>query len=187
MILRDLNQDRVAVQRIADAVSAHNECQRLLEEEQAKKEEEDLEQLRRTRREEEEQAHKSKGKEKLEASSLPSPGPIPFPKVSPDHMDTEEELKLKQEQEEEERQEEVATLNSLVDHYKKEALEANALHREYETNYLVANAKLLQQQEIIVTLTHQGVEQLQEKEVKNLKEGLRYIRQETKELNEKYQ
>ena len=42
-------------------------------------------------------------------------------------------------------------------------------------------------QEIIVTLTHQRVEQLQEKEVENLKEGMRYIRQENKELNEKYQ
>ena len=102
-------------------------------------------------------------------------------------METKEERKLKQEQEEEERQEEVATLNSLVDHYKKQALEASALCREYEAKYLAANAKLIQQQELIVKLTHQGVEQLQEKEVENLKEGMWYIREENKELNDKYQ
>ena len=80
----------------------------------------------------------------------------------------------------------MATLNSLVDHYKKEALEANALCQEYEVKYLEANAKLIQQHELIVTLTHEGVELLQEKEAKKLKEGMRYIRQENKDLNDKY-
>ena len=102
-------------------------------------------------------------------------------------MDTKAQLKLKQEQEEEERQEEVATLNSLVDHYRKQALEANALHQEYEAKHLEANVKLIQQQELIVTLTHEGVELLQDKEVENLKEGMHYIRLENKELNKKYQ
>ena len=37
-ILSDLNQDRATVQRIADIVSAHNERQKLQDEEQAKKE-----------------------------------------------------------------------------------------------------------------------------------------------------
>ena len=54
-ILKDLNQDRLTVQRIADVVSAHNERQRLQEEEQAKKEEEALKQMRIMGREEEEE------------------------------------------------------------------------------------------------------------------------------------
>ena len=54
----------------------------------------------------------------------------------------------------------MATLNSLVDHYKKEAQEASALRQEYEAKYLAANAKLIQQQELIVKLTHQGVDKL---------------------------
>ena len=41
IILKDLNQVKCAVQRIANAVSTHNERQRLQEEEQSKKEEED--------------------------------------------------------------------------------------------------------------------------------------------------
>ena len=102
-------------------------------------------------------------------------------------MDTVEELKLKQEQEEEDRQEEVATLNSLVDHYKKKALEAKTIHWEYEAKYLEASTKLTQQEELIVKLTHEGVEKLQDKEVEHLKEGMCHIRQENKELNEKYQ
>ena len=173
-LFRDLNQDRAAVQRIANAVSAQNKRQRLQEEEQAKKEEE-------------EQACKSKGKEKLEDLPLPSPRPIPFPELSPDHMDTEAELKLKQEQDEEDSQEEVATLNSLVDHYKKEALEADAIRREYEAKYLEASAKLTQPEELIAKIKYEGVALLPEKEVENLKEGMHHIRQENKELNEKYQ
>ena len=75
-----------------------------------------------------------------------------------------------------------------MDHYKKKALEANALHgQEYQTKYLEASTKLIQQQEMIVTLNHEGVEQLQDKEVEHLKEGMRYIRQVNKELNDKYQ
>ena len=42
-LLSDLNQDREVVKRIANAVTAHNKRKRLLEEEQAKKEEDALE------------------------------------------------------------------------------------------------------------------------------------------------
>ena len=51
-LLSDLNQDKEAVKRIAEAVTAHNECQRLQEEEIAKQEEEALAELKRKRREE---------------------------------------------------------------------------------------------------------------------------------------
>ena len=143
-LLSDLNQDRAAVQRIADVIMAHNKCQRLLEEEKAKKEEADLEELRRKRSEEEEEACKNKGKEKVEESPMPSPQPITFPELSLDHMDTTKELKLKQQQEEEDWQEEVATLKSMVDHYKREAQDVDAIRREYEAKYLEASAKLTQ-------------------------------------------
>ena len=75
----------------------------------------------------------------------------------------------------------------MLDHYKREAQEANANCREYEAKYLEASTKLAQQEVIIVKLTHEGVELLPEQESKNPKEGMRHIRQENKELNEKYQ
>ena len=143
-LLSDLNQDREDVKRIFEAVTAHNECQRLQEEETAKKEDDALVELKRKRREEEEEAHKSKGKEKMADSPIPSPKPLPFPELSPKHMDTEAKKKLKQEQEEEDRQEELATLNSLLDHYKREAQEANASRKEYEAKFLEASTKLAQ-------------------------------------------
>ena len=59
----------------------------------------------------------------------------------------------------------MAILNSLVDHYKKEALEVDAICMEYEAKYLEVSTKLTQQEELIVKLTHKGVELLPEKEV----------------------
>ena len=186
-LLSDLNQDKEVVKRIAEAVTAHNECQWLIEEEIAKKEADALEELKKKRREEEEEARKNKGKEKMEDSPIPSPEPLPFLELLPVRMDTKEEKKLKQEQEEEDCQEEIATLNSLVDHYKREDLEVDAIRREYKAKYLEASTKLTQQEELIVKLTHEGIEKLQDKEVEHLKEGMHHIRKEHKELNEKYQ
>ena len=102
-------------------------------------------------------------------------------------MDFEEEIRLKQQQEEEDQQEELATLNSLLDHYKKEAEEAKASRREYEVKWLDASNKISQQEKMIVKLTQEGVDLLPEQQVENLKEGMRHVRQENKELNDKYQ
>ena len=142
---------------------------------------------RRKRKEEEEEARKSKGKEKLADSPIPSHRPLPFPELSPEPIDFEAEIKLKQEQAEEERQEELATLNSLLDHYKQEAQGANASHREYEAKWLEVSTKLAQQEEIIVRLAQEGVDLLLGQQVENLKEDMRHMRQENKELNDKYQ
>ena len=158
--MSDLNQDREAVKRIVEAVTAHNIRQRLQEEEIAKQEEEALIELKKKRREEEEEAYKSKGKEKMANSPIPSPKPLSFPELSPKRMDFEAEIKLKQEQAEEERQEELATLNALLDHYKREAQEANARCREHKAKWLEVSKKLAQQEEIIVRLTQEGVDLL---------------------------
>ena len=91
-------------------------------------------------------------------------------------MDTKEEIKLKQQQEEEECQEEVDTLNSLVDHYKKEAEEAKASRRKYEVKWLEESSKISQQEEMIAKLTQEGVDLLPEQHIENLKEGMRHIR-----------
>ena len=92
-------------------------------------------------------------------ASLPSPPPSPSNYKKHRRSDSFALIQsIIKEREKEEHQEEVATLNSLVDHYKKEAQEASALCQEYEAKYLAANAKLIQQQELIVKLTHQGVE-----------------------------
>ena len=130
-LLSDLNQDQEPVQRIAEAVNIHNERLRQQEEEKAREEEAELADLRRKRREEEEESKKSKGKEKLDDSPIPSPRPLEFPKLPQDPRDYEEEFKAKQQQEEENRQEELATLNSLLDHYKKQT-------KEYEMRWLEA-------------------------------------------------
>ena len=63
-----------------------------MEEEEALREKEALEQLKLRPREEEEKAKKFKWKEKLEVSPLPSPEYIHFPETSSDHMDREEEI-----------------------------------------------------------------------------------------------
>ena len=49
-------------------------------------------------------------------------------------------------------------LNSLLDHYKREAEEAKSSRREYEVKWLEASTKLAQQEEMIVKLTQEGVD-----------------------------
>ena len=113
--------------------------------------------LRKKRREEEEEAKKSKGKGKLEDSPIPSPRPIEFPELPYDPKDYKEELKAKLQQEEEDRQEELATLNTLLDHYKREA---KASRKDYEMKWLKASQKISQQDEMIAKLAQEGVEML---------------------------
>ena len=77
--------------------------------------------LRKKRQEEKEAAKKDKGKGKLEDSPIPSPRPIVFLELLYNPREYEEELKAKLQKEEESRQEELDTLNALLEHYKKEA------------------------------------------------------------------
>ena len=94
-LLSDLNQDREAVQRIAEAINVHNErlCQQ--EEDKGRQEEVELAELRKKRQEEEEAAKKDKGKGKLEDSPIPSPRPIVFLELPYNPRDYEEEFKAK--------------------------------------------------------------------------------------------
>ena len=156
-------------------MNIHNERLRQQEEEKAREEEAELADLRRKRREEEEEAKKSKGKEKLDDSPIPSPRPLEFPELPQDPRDYEEELKAKQQQEEEDRQEKLATLNSLLDHYKRETEEAKASRKEYEMKWLEASQKISQQDELIAKLAHKGVETLPDQHMENLKEAMRHI------------
>ena len=142
---------------------------------------------KRRQREEEEEAKKSKGKGKLEDSPIPSPRLIEFPKLPYNPRDYEEELKAKLQQEEENHQEELATLNALLDHYKREANEAKASRKEYEAKWLEASQKITQQDKMIAKLAQEGVEMLPEQHMENLKEAMRHMWQENKDLNEKYQ
>ena len=75
----------------------------------------------------------------------------------------------------------------MLEHYKKEAAEANANRQDYEAKWLEASKKLAQQEEMIVKLAHEGVEALPEQQAENLKEAMQHIRQENKEMSEKYQ
>ena len=143
--------------------------------------------LRKKRREEEEEAKKSKGKGKLEDSPIPLPRPVEFLELPQDPRDYEEEIKAKLQREEEDRQEELATLNTLLDHYKREAKEAKASCKDYEMKWLEASQKITQHDEMIAKLAQEGVEMLPKQHMENLKEAMRHIRQENKNLNEKYQ
>ena len=144
--------------------------------------------LRKKRKEEEEAAaKKDKGKGKLEDSPIPLPRPMVFPELPYNPRDYEEELKAKLQQEEESHQEELDTLNALLDHYKREAKEAKANRKDYEAKWLEASQKISQQDEMIARLAQEGVEKLLEQHMENLKEAMRHMRQENKDLNEKYQ
>ena len=143
--------------------------------------------LRKKRQEEEEATKKDKGKGKIEDSPIPSPRPIVFPELPYDPREYEKELRAKQHQEEESRQEELDTLNALLEHYKKEAEEAKANCKDYEAKWLVASQKLSQQDEMIARLAQEGVEKLPKQHMENLKEAMRHMRHKNKDLNEKYQ
>ena len=186
-LVSDLNQNREAVQRIAEAVNVHNERLRQQDEEKAKQEKAELEALRKKRKEEAEAAQKDQGKGKIEESPIPSPQPMEFPEIAFDARELEDELKLRQQHEEESRQEELDTLNALLEHYKREANEAKANRHEYEVKWLEASKKLTEQEELITKLTHEGVEALPEQQTENLKEAIRHIRQENKDMSDKYQ
>ena len=60
------------------------------------------------------------------------------------------------------RQEELDTLNALLEHYKKEAAEAKANRQDYEAKWLETSKKLAEQEELLVKLSHEGVEALPE-------------------------
>ena len=184
-ILHDLNQDCTSVQRIANIVSAHNEKQRLIEEQDALKEKKALKQLKLRQKEEEDKAKSYKGKEKVLDSPFPSLIWPQFPVLllectySPP-IDTEEGTLPKKLQEDEAHQEEIATLIALVEHYRKVANESNLLSKEYKEKYFETNAKVTTQQELILKLNNQGMEQFQGNEVETLKEGMRQKREENR-------